>query len=135
MAGINGRPTKLTQDFINKADEYMDCWEELGEVIPSIAGLSVYTRVSRDSIHSWAAGEWPSDASESTRESFSDIVTALGATQELKLMNGGLGGAMNPTIAKLLLHKHGHSEKVQQDNVSSDGSMGLDNLNITVTKP
>ena len=136
MAGINGRPTKLTAEFIGKADEYMDCWEELNEVIPSIAGLSVYTRVSRESIHSWINKEWPLEVSDDIKKKFSDIVAALGATQELKLMNGGLGGSMNPTIAKLILHKHGHSDKAEVDSKSSDGSMSpMNDLNITVTKP
>jgi hypothetical protein len=33
------------------------------------------------------------------------------ATQELKLMDGGLTGDFNSAIAKLALGKHGYSEK------------------------
>ena len=39
------------------------------------------------------------------------------------MLSGGLGGAYNAAITKLMLANHGYSEKVQQDNTSSDGSM------------
>jgi len=133
MAGINGRPTKLTQEFINKADEYMDCWEELGEAIPSIAGLAVYTRVSRDSIHEWT-NNIPLSVSGEISSSFSDIIDSLTATQELKLLSGGLSGSMNATITKLILHKHNYSDKAEVDNTSSDGSHSTD-LKVTIVRP
>jgi hypothetical protein len=41
--------------------------------------------------------------------------------QERKLTNGSLSNQLNPMIAKLMLSKHGYSDKI--DNVSSDGSM------------
>ncbi len=124
MGAKMGRPTKLTADFIEKASEYMAVWNvDLEELIPSIAGLAVYTKVSRDSLHSWAANEWPEGIDDEIKHNFSDIIKDLAATQELKLMNGGLGGTMNPTITKLILHKHGHTEKTEVDNTSSDGSM------------
>jgi len=35
----------------------------------------------------------------------------------------GLGGTMNAQITKLVLGKHGYSDKVEQDLTTSDGSM------------
>lgn len=129
------RPTKLTPAFIEKAEEYLESWQDNCELIPSIAGMSVWTRVSRESLHTWYKKEWPEDASEEIRVKFSDIIDRLVSEQELRLLSGGLGGAMNSTITKLILHKHGYSEKQEVDNTSSDGSMGIKDLNITVTKP
>lgn len=36
----------------------------------------------------------------------------LGSEQEERLINNGLGGQYNPTIAKVLLTKHGYTDKV-----------------------
>lgn len=137
MGAKMGRPTKLTADFIERAEEYMQIWsEDLNELIPSIAGLSVYTKVSRESLHSWSNKEWPEGVDDDIKRHFSDIVRELQATQELKLMNGGLGGTMNPAITKLILHKHGHTEKTEVDNKSTDGSMSHSNkLSVTITRP
>ena len=38
-------------------------------------------------------------------------------------MDGGLGGEMNANLVKLLMGKHGLSEKSTVDQISSDGSM------------
>lgn len=43
--------------------------------------------------------------------------------QEKISLTGGLSGEMNSTIVKLLLANHGYSDRVQQDSISSDGSM------------
>lgn len=129
-----GRPTKLTAEFIENAEEYMQIWNtDLEELIPSIAGLAVYTKVSRESLHSWSNKEWPEGISDEIKGNFSDIIKDLSATQELKLMNGGLSNQFNSTITKLILHKHGHTEKTEVDNKSSDGSMGGE-LKVTIIK-
>jgi len=38
-------------------------------------------------------------------------------------MDGGLGGDLNANLVKLLMGKHGLSEKSSVDQTSSDGSM------------
>lgn len=111
-----GRPSKLAESK-EKAREYLlGGYETIGDVVPSVAGLACYLGVARSSIYKWA-GE---DKSE---DGFSDIVEGILSLQENKLLNGGLKGDYNPTIAKLLLAKHGYAEKQEVDNKSSDGSM------------
>ena len=127
------RPTSLTDEFIELADEYMNSWEEFGESIPSVAGLSLHARVSRDSIYEWLNTK-PTQASDEIYAKFSDIITQLVSTQEVKLLNGGLSGAFNSTISKLILHKHNYSDKAEVDNKSSDGSHSSD-LKVTVVRP
>lgn len=45
------------------------------------------------------------------------------STQEQILLNRGLMGAFNSNITKLMLSKHGYSDKQEIDHQSSDGSM------------
>lgn len=111
-----GRPSKLAES-LDKAKEYLlGGYQTFGDEVPSIAGLACYLAVARSSIYKWA-GE---DKSEG---GFSDIVEGILSLQENKLLNGGLRGEYNPTIAKLLLAKHGYADKAEVDNKSSDGSM------------
>jgi hypothetical protein len=121
-----GRPTDFSQEMVDKAWEYIDSCkdEEVQEIkqeseekgyvmydnklkvkIPTVGGLARYLRVARSTIYLW--GE--------KHPEFSDIIEILGAEQEDRLINKGLGGDYNPTISKVLLSKHGYREKIDQD--------------------
>ena len=108
-----GRPTKLTDELIAKAEMYLVDYMSNGDIVPTIAGLSVYLDIAKSSIYKYR--------DESDR--FSDTLERIESLQESKLVNGGLLGDFNTTIAKLMLSNHGYSEKQQIDNTSSDGSM------------
>ena len=108
-----GRPSELPQMTI-KAREYLNGGYELvNEVIPTIAGLACYVGKNRDSIY-----QYKKESAE-----FSDILDGIMRLQESKLINQGLTGAFNSTITKLILTKHGYSDKVETDLKSSDNSM------------
>lgn len=116
-----GRPSIYNNDIVEKAKSYIayfmttpqqDLENEM-EVMPSIAGLALFLGIHRSTIYDWA---------EKNSE-FSDIISHLMDAQELILSNNGLKGKFNPQIAKLMLTKHGYSDKVSQDHTSSDGSM------------
>lgn len=112
MAG--GRPTKLTEEILAKTDDYRTMgYESQGEVIPTVAGLGVYLGVAKSTIHKWA------DEDGQFSESYQQIMQE----QEMKCVSRGLDGTFNPAVTKLVLHNHGYSDKVAQDNTSSDGSM------------
>lgn len=113
MAG--GRPSKYNEDVLETARDYIINFADHDDIIPSIAGLACVIGVCRDTVHEWAKDE--------NKPEFSDIIRQLSTAQERKLLNGGLSGACNPMISKLVLSKHGYQEKVQQDNISSDNSM------------
>jgi len=109
-----GCPSKLTDDLIAKAKEYLfGGYESLGDVVPSVAGLACYLEISRKSAYNY---------SEQSEE-FLHIVEGILSLQENKLINGGLKGDFNASIAKLMLAKHGYSEKQEVDHKSSDSSM------------
>ena len=106
------RPTKYNDDILVKSLEYIQTYKDIdGQVIPTIAGLSLFLCISRDTVYDWA--------DQPEKEAFSDIVSDLMASQELKLMNSGLNGDFNPSITKLALTKHNYTDKVENDNLHS----------------
>lgn len=108
-----GRPTKLTDELIAKAEMYLVDYMSNDDIVPSVAGLSCYLDVAKSSIYKYR--------DESPR--FSDTLERIESLQEKMLLKGGLMGDFNPTITKLMMSNHGYSEKQQVDNTSSDGSM------------
>jgi hypothetical protein len=96
-----GRPNELL-DVLELAKKYaLGDWQVFGDVIPSVAGLACYTGKRRSTMYDYA----------SKNDEFSDILEAILALQENKLLNGSLAGNLNSTIAKLILTKHGYSDK------------------------
>ena len=111
---ITGRPTKLTDALIEKAAKYAtNDYMLQGEVIPTIEGLAVFLNVSRKTLYNWKA----------ENEEFLHILDDLMARQAKELLSNGLRGDFNPTITKLILTKHGYSDRVEQDVTSSDGAL------------
>lgn len=105
-----GRPTKLTKALIDKADQHVDEDTIDRALLPTIEGLAMKLGVSRDTLYAW----------EGESERFSDILEKLRQAQAFKLIQLGLQGRYNPTIAKMMLSKHGYVEKSQTD-LTSDG--------------
>ena len=113
------RPTILTKELKEKAklyikecedreDEYhktrgstSDGFERLVRVkLPTIEGLALYIGVARSSLYLW----------EQEDKEFSDVIDTLQQKQANALINNGLSGDYNPTIAKVLLTKHGYRD-------------------------
>jgi len=107
-----GRPSKYNDDTVKKAKEYLEGIEKSDEAVPTVAGLSLALDVCRDTVYDWAGQE---DKAE-----FSYIVKRLLAKQELMLASKGLEGDFNASMAKLMLSKHGYSEK-QDVNLGNQG--------------
>lgn len=109
MAG--GRPTDYSEqiaidswDYISRcADTYKD--NRLTVNLPSIEGLAFHLEVSRSTIYLW----------QKEHQEFSDILEVLLQKQAQSLLNNGLSGAYNSTIAKLILTKHGYTDKTEVD--------------------
>lgn len=129
MAG--GRPTDYSADIIKKAQKYLDdCVDErvivyagrgkrryqveghLKVRIPTIEGLAVYLGISRETVYAWEK--------DPSKKEFSDILAQLRAEQADRLVNSGLSGDYNPTIAKVLLTKHGYREG--HEHTGADGA-------------
>jgi len=110
-----GRPTKYTKQLLKAAWEYLDNYEEAGDLVPSVVGLAISLGITKATCYVWAQ--------EAGKEEFLDILTRVSDLQEQKLMRGGLSGEYNPAITKMMMTKHGYSDKIEQDHKSSDGSM------------
>lgn len=104
-----GRPSKLTPEMIQKAWDYIrtnteQALEGKGQ-LPTKERLALTLNVSRQTMDDWK---------EHSAE-FLDILRTLEHLQADMLLQNGLTGKYNPTIAKLLLSKHGYVEKTEQD--------------------
>lgn len=107
----SGRPTKFEPHMIPVIEAYLEECKNAkdGESLPTVAGLALRLKVSRDTLYAWG---------EANKE-FSDTFHDLQATQEDMLVRYGLAGKYNSTIAKLLLSaKHNYREK---SDVTTDG--------------
>jgi hypothetical protein len=110
-----GRPTVYGPEVLKKARVYVTSFKDMGDLVPSIAGLACVLSVTRETCRAW--GNDPQKAE------FSAILMELAQRQERELMNNGLAGNFNAAITKMMMTKHGYSDKVEQDHTSSDGTM------------
>lgn len=109
-----GRPTKYNKELLAKAKEYLFKYEELGDVVPTVEGLSIYLGISRDVIYEWCKDE--------EKKEFIDTVKQINATQKQVLINKGLDNKFNASITKLLLGaNHSVIEKTAQEVSGPDG--------------
>ena len=114
-----GRPTIYNEEILIKTKEYIsqcednveeyhktrgntsDSYERIIKVnLPTIEGLAVYLGINKDTIYTW----------RKEKQEFSELIEELLAHQAKQLINKGLSGDYNPTIAKVLLTKHGYRE-------------------------
>lgn len=116
-----GRPLKYNTEILSKTQEYINNSEDAEEQVleleneekgykkyktkirvhlPTIEGLARFLSVHKDTIY-----QWRKDYAE-----FSDLIETLLHKQSEALINNGLSGDYNPTIAKVLLSKHGYRE-------------------------
>lgn len=98
------------QDFANDSLEVTQTGATLPTVnlkvqLPTIEGLALYLEISRSTLYLW----------QKEHQAFSDIIEVLQQKQAQVLINNGLGGRYNPTIAKVLLTKHGYTDKQEID--------------------
>jgi hypothetical protein len=101
--------------MVDEARRYIANHEYFDDPVPTVAGLACVLGVTRKTIYEWVKDE--------TKGAFCDILEELGQRQERVLVRGGLGGDFNAPISKMMLTKHGYSDKVENDHTSSDGSM------------
>jgi hypothetical protein len=111
-----GRPTTYSEDMLQRTKEYLDGgYLEKSRVIPSVVGLARYLDVSRSTLYLWG----------DDHDEFSDILDSIKDEQHEILVSSGLTGDFNPTMAKLMLTKHGYSDK-QELTGNEGGPIELD---------
>lgn len=131
MTHPGGRPTKYSKTILAETRKYIDsCVDESYSVVksqskrgkslenrlrvklPTIEGLAFRLKVNKTTIYEWRK-EYPE---------FSNLIGELLALQAERLVNEGLAGNYNATIAKVLLTKHGYREGTE---VTGDAGRSL----------
>jgi hypothetical protein len=102
-----GRPTKYNTALLEKAQHYLDNYEEYDEVIPSAVGLALVLDITRSTLYAWARDE--------DKKVFSHILDNINKKQEQVLLKNGLNNQFNSNITKLVLGKHGYHDRPQQE--------------------
>jgi len=120
-----GRPTKYSEEMVENAREYLEGgYKSDGSVIPSECGLALCLGVAKSTVQKWG--------SEVGKEEFSGILKAIQVKQEGLLLNSGLKGEFNAAITKLVLGKHGYSEKTESETTVNFRGMTDDELWATI---
>lgn len=105
MAG--GRPTVYNQEVLDNALYYLKNYEEYGCKVPTVVGLCGAINRSKTTVYRWEK--------EEGKEQFRDILEQISESQECGLINKGLSGDFNSAITKMMLTKHGYSDKMDID--------------------
>ncbi len=108
------RPTIFSAEILIQTQSYIDsCVDDLKEKvvkIPTLEGLAVYLHINKDTVQEW----------RKVHDEFSVLISELLHIQGDRLLNNGLAGTYNSTIAKVLLSKHGYREATDSD-ITSGG--------------
>jgi len=102
-----GRHTEFTEEILEKTKDYLKNYEILGDIVPSIAGLACELGKARTTLYKWK--------DDKVSDEFSYMLEAILSSQERKCLNKGLSGDFNSAITKLVLCKHGYSDKPEID--------------------
>jgi len=109
-----GRPSEYDPKFCDEVDKYLSENQDkyiryrsisinLKVKLPTIEGFSAFLNVSKTTIYSWA----------SEHEEFLNALEKILQEQHNRLINSGLSGEYNSTIAKLILSaNHGMSDRI-----------------------
>ena len=97
------RPTDYTPELLIKADDYLN---NCPDIIHTVVGLCLHVGIAKSTAYRWI---------EEGNDTFKDIVDTVSALQEKKLVTNGLTNEFNASITKLMLTKHGYTDKVETD--------------------
>jgi hypothetical protein len=122
-----GRPSDYTPEIVEKAWAYVNGgWEEVGDPVPSVAGLACEIGIRRETCHAWAKDE--------TKE-FSNILSAIAEKQERQLLRGGLSNVFNASITKMMMTKHGYSDATKNEVSGPEGGAIPVEIKRTIVDP
>ena len=103
------KKTICRKELLETAEKYIDDYNDYGDAMPSIAGISLVLGISRQVMYNWR------DENHATyNEKWAEIHDRLLTKQENVLLNNGLTNVFNPAITKLALGKHGYKERVEE---------------------
>jgi hypothetical protein len=120
-----GRPSSYSKEILEKAEEYLACYKELDEVVPTIEGLALHIGINRDTLYDWYGQE--------NKQEFSDIVNRVRLIKSKLMQNGALAKKFDGRISALLLGHEGYREKQEiiqnmKHTITDDDKEKIDNI-------
>lgn len=114
-----GRPSEYQEQYNELVDQYLqDCKDSYEDnkrtvELPTVGGFALMVGVNKQTLYNWA----------DKHPEFLDSLNKIVEEQQKRLINQGLAGNYNPTIAKLILSSnHGMSEKTEtKTDITSGG--------------
>lgn len=118
-----GRPPKYSEELLEQAHDYlMGEWKSIGDYLPSLEGLASYIGVCVKTVHNWK--------NDVEKKQFLHICNGVMTLQARYLINNGVMGVYAQPVTKMMLSKHGYSDKVDT-NHTNDGKP-FDNNPVTI---
>ena len=102
-----GRPTKYTEELLEKAEKYIDSFEDYEHAFPSHIGLAEVLDISTETLYQWEK--------DPEKKVFSDMLGKIKQKQHNIAWSRGMTGEYNANLVKLLLTKHGYSDKNEHE--------------------
>lgn len=106
MAGV----TKYNADIQAKAEEYADNWQATGDRVPQIASLAIACGIGKNTLYEWEKLEG--------MDKWRDVCARVRVAQEKELINAGLDRTNDSGLTKLMLMKHGYTDKQEIDHTT-----------------
>ena len=116
------RPSKYNDKIPGRVLDYLSEWMH-EDAVPSIEGLADYLDINKSTIYEW----------EHRHQEFSHVLEKVRNRQVRTLFNHGLRGDYNATLAKLMLTKHGYSDKVEQSSTIEFPQLDIDEVDRYLT--
>jgi hypothetical protein len=107
MLDLGGRPTSYTDEVLALAQDYLELCKAGEAGLPSIVDLCLHIGINKATIYRWKKDE--------EKSTFCDILDKVEMMQESSLIKNGLSGDYNSTIAKMMMTRHGYSDKLEQE--------------------
>lgn len=120
-----GRPTKYSEELLKKARYYIKNWKTFGQCVPSNGSLGKHLGISRETVNVWR--------NDPEKIEFREILEKISTEQEVTLIDQGLVGEFNSNICKLMLGKHGYSDK--QEITGRDGEPLDRSWTVKIVRP
>lgn len=135
-----GRPSEFKEEYIEKVDDYLEENQDEVEAVlesenertgrvrydpklkvklPTIEGFARYINVSKKSLYNW----------EKEHPKFLHALEKIKIEQQQRLINMGLSGDYNPTIAKLVLSAN-HNMREKADLTSDNKEIGSNLIDL-----
>lgn len=124
---LGGRPSEYTQKIYDIALAYLDNFNtKHNHRIPSVVGLCKILKQGSSTLYNWANSEH-----HLYHEEFSYIMGMIKDYQHFELVDQGLGKKFDSSVARLILYKHGYSEKKETE-LSGKGGGPIESKTLQV---